>query len=146
MTQQRLTLLCSNTEHPIGVAKLLAAVGGVTDISTLQAGVLHDTLEDTDTTFQELQSKFGEKVAKIVREVRTLSLALPRTLRTARFQALVSYKSHTGYRRQESAQRRTQETSDLTCSSYVDRGQARKARRQAAQSSIPSDRVSCFMV
>ncbi len=40
--------------HPIGVAYILMKEGGVTDIPTLQAAVLHDTVEDTDTTFQQV--------------------------------------------------------------------------------------------
>ncbi|RUO96178.1 guanosine-3',5'-bis 3'-pyrophosphohydrolase MESH1-like protein, partial [Jimgerdemannia flammicorona] len=38
--------------HPIGVARLLGEAG-VTDLATLQAAVLHDTVEDTDTSFEE---------------------------------------------------------------------------------------------
>ena len=33
--------------HPIEVATMLATVGGVTDIHTLVAAILHDTIEDT---------------------------------------------------------------------------------------------------
>ncbi|NP_001187852.1 guanosine-3',5'-bis(diphosphate) 3'-pyrophosphohydrolase MESH1 [Ictalurus punctatus] len=55
--------------HPIGVARILSHEGGVTDIEVLQAAVLHDTVEDTDTTFEELEAMFGNKVAKIVQEV-----------------------------------------------------------------------------
>jgi (p)ppGpp synthase/HD superfamily hydrolase len=39
--------------HPIGVALLLAE-SGIDDIITLQAAILHDTVEDTNTTFQEV--------------------------------------------------------------------------------------------
>jgi guanosine-3',5'-bis(diphosphate) 3'-pyrophosphohydrolase len=35
----------------------------------IQAAVLHDTVEDTDTTFEELEAKFGAEVCQIVREV-----------------------------------------------------------------------------
>ncbi|XP_061831018.1 guanosine-3',5'-bis(diphosphate) 3'-pyrophosphohydrolase MESH1 [Nerophis lumbriciformis] len=55
--------------HPIGVARILSHEGGVTDIQTLQAALLHDTLEDTDTKPEELETKFGAIVAHIVREV-----------------------------------------------------------------------------
>ncbi|WP_425495023.1 HD domain-containing protein [Pandoraea commovens] len=55
--------------HPIAVAHLLATVGEVRDTSVLQAAVLHDTLEDTHTTVEELRSHFGERVARIVEEV-----------------------------------------------------------------------------
>jgi len=55
--------------HPIEVAELLARVGGVDDLVTLQAAVLHDTLEDTDTTPQELEAAFGAEVRRVVEEV-----------------------------------------------------------------------------
>lgn len=55
--------------HPIEVAELLARVGGVTDIATLQAAILHDTLEDTQTTAEELDAAFGVEVRRIVEEV-----------------------------------------------------------------------------
>jgi len=55
--------------HPIAVANILANEAGVTDASTLAAALLHDTIEDTDTTVQELQSAFGKEIASIVMEV-----------------------------------------------------------------------------
>ncbi|XP_014264849.2 guanosine-3',5'-bis(diphosphate) 3'-pyrophosphohydrolase MESH1 [Maylandia zebra] len=55
--------------HPIGVARILSHEGGVTDIEVLQAALLHDTVEDTDTTPAELEAKFGVTVARIVQEV-----------------------------------------------------------------------------
>ncbi|XP_062845911.1 guanosine-3',5'-bis(diphosphate) 3'-pyrophosphohydrolase MESH1 [Trichomycterus rosablanca] len=55
--------------HPIGVARILSYEGGITDIEVLQAALLHDTVEDTDTTFEELKAKFGDTVARIVQEV-----------------------------------------------------------------------------
>jgi guanosine-3',5'-bis(diphosphate) 3'-pyrophosphohydrolase len=51
------------------VAELIARVGGVADLAVLQAAVLHDTLEDTETTREELAARFGEAVAGIVAEV-----------------------------------------------------------------------------
>ena len=55
--------------HPIEVAELLARVGGVTDLVTLQGGILHDTIEDTDTSPQELEREFGADVRRVVEEV-----------------------------------------------------------------------------
>ncbi len=55
--------------HPIALATLLAVTGGVDDIAVLQAAILHDTVEDTDTSFEELAQRFGTKVADIVAEV-----------------------------------------------------------------------------
>ena len=46
----------------IGVASILINEGGITDLDVLQAAILHDTLEDTETTVDELRSQFGEKV------------------------------------------------------------------------------------
>jgi GTP diphosphokinase / guanosine-3',5'-bis(diphosphate) 3'-diphosphatase len=55
--------------HPIAVAAVLAIEGDVTDRATLVAAILHDTVEDTETTFQELSGQFGEDVSNLVREV-----------------------------------------------------------------------------
>lgn len=55
--------------HPIEVAELLARIAGVTDLVTLQAAILHDTLEDTNTTPQELEEAFGADVRGVVEEV-----------------------------------------------------------------------------
>jgi len=55
--------------HPIMVVELLAGVGRVTDLETLQAGMLHDTIEDTDTTADELEEHFGHTVRSLVLEV-----------------------------------------------------------------------------
>ncbi|XP_032415954.1 guanosine-3',5'-bis(diphosphate) 3'-pyrophosphohydrolase MESH1 [Xiphophorus hellerii] len=55
--------------HPIGVARILSYEGGVTEIEVLQAALLHDTVEDTDTTPEELVDRFGPIVARIVQEV-----------------------------------------------------------------------------
>lgn len=55
--------------HPISVAEVLARVGGVTDLAILQAAVLHDTLEDTQTTPQELRGRFGQQVCALVQEL-----------------------------------------------------------------------------
>lgn len=54
--------------HPIVVAETLARFG-VTDPVTLQAAVLHDTLEDTETTAEELEAVFGSEVRDVVLEV-----------------------------------------------------------------------------
>jgi guanosine-3',5'-bis(diphosphate) 3'-pyrophosphohydrolase len=55
--------------HPIDVATMLATVGGVTDWDILAAAVLHDTVEDTDTTPGELEREFGPMVTSLVMEV-----------------------------------------------------------------------------
>jgi guanosine-3',5'-bis(diphosphate) 3'-pyrophosphohydrolase len=55
--------------HPIEVAHLLASVGGVTDVVVLVAAVLHDTIEDTRTTCEELEHRFGREVRSLVEEM-----------------------------------------------------------------------------
>jgi guanosine-3',5'-bis(diphosphate) 3'-pyrophosphohydrolase len=55
--------------HPLDLAHVLWFEGAVTDPEILAAALLHDTLEDTQTTLQELQGEFGERVAGIVMEV-----------------------------------------------------------------------------
>jgi guanosine-3',5'-bis(diphosphate) 3'-pyrophosphohydrolase len=54
--------------HPIEVAEHLSTVGGITDEDILIAALLHDTVEDTDTTREEIAEWFGENVASLVME------------------------------------------------------------------------------
>lgn len=55
--------------HPIALADLLANEVGIDDERVLVAAILHDTLEDTETTVQELTREFGQEIADIVFEV-----------------------------------------------------------------------------
>ena len=55
--------------HPIALTTVLANEGGVEDERVLIAAILHDTLEDTATTEQELVREFGREIADIVLEV-----------------------------------------------------------------------------
>jgi GTP diphosphokinase / guanosine-3',5'-bis(diphosphate) 3'-diphosphatase len=55
--------------HPIAVANVLANEAYVTDPVILAAALLHDTIEDTDTTADELTAEFGPGIAEIVLEV-----------------------------------------------------------------------------
>jgi guanosine-3',5'-bis(diphosphate) 3'-pyrophosphohydrolase len=66
--------------HPIEVAEILARVGLVTDGMVLQSAVLHDTIEDTLTTAEELEGAFGPDVRYIVEEV-TDDKSLPKAER-----------------------------------------------------------------
>ena len=50
--------------HPLSVAKLLVDYGF--DYSTICAALLHDTVEDTDYTIEELKEDFGEEIALLV--------------------------------------------------------------------------------
>jgi len=66
--------------HPLEVANLLANVGDVDDIDVLIAAILHDTVEDTVTTPDEITERFGDKVRGYVLEV-TDDKSLPKQRR-----------------------------------------------------------------
>jgi (p)ppGpp synthase/HD superfamily hydrolase len=53
--------------HPVAVAKLIKAYGGSDDL--VRAAELHDTIEDTGSTWDDIASRFGEKVADVVTEL-----------------------------------------------------------------------------
>lgn len=55
--------------HLVEVADILWNEGGITDEDVLIAGILHDTLEDTNTTPQEIEERFGSTVLQYVEEV-----------------------------------------------------------------------------
>jgi len=64
--------------HPLMLAHVLSAEGGVSDAATLCAALLHDTIEDTDTQADEVAREFGDEIATLVMEVtddRTLAKA-----------------------------------------------------------------------
>lgn len=66
--------------HPIALANVLCNEGGITDEDVLCAALLHDTVEDTETTPEELTKLFGKTISNIVMEV-TDDKALPKTER-----------------------------------------------------------------
>lgn len=53
--------------HPIEVATLLTE-NGITDVSVIISALLHDTLEDTQTTLNEIFDEFGSAISRIVLE------------------------------------------------------------------------------
>jgi len=55
--------------HPIALAQVLCNEAGVEDAEVLAAAVLHDTIEDTETTEDELTAAFGSVIASTVAEV-----------------------------------------------------------------------------
>jgi guanosine-3',5'-bis(diphosphate) 3'-pyrophosphohydrolase len=55
--------------HPIDLANVLVQEGRVRDTTVLIAAILHDTLEDTQTTPDELAAAFGGEIRDIVMEV-----------------------------------------------------------------------------
>jgi GTP diphosphokinase / guanosine-3',5'-bis(diphosphate) 3'-diphosphatase len=54
--------------HPIALANILSK-RGIVDENVLCAAILHDTIEDTETTEKELIEEFGKKITYIVLEV-----------------------------------------------------------------------------
>ena len=64
--------------HPISLANVLANEAGIVDEDVIVAAILHDTVEDTATTFEEVEREFGATVRALVVEVtdnKTLSKA-----------------------------------------------------------------------
>ncbi|HUE27975.1 MAG TPA: bifunctional (p)ppGpp synthetase/guanosine-3',5'-bis(diphosphate) 3'-pyrophosphohydrolase, partial [Solirubrobacteraceae bacterium] len=57
--------------HPVGVAKICA--GMRLDTDTLCAALLHDTVEDTSASLEEVQESFGEEIASLVDGVTKLT-------------------------------------------------------------------------
>jgi len=62
--------------HLLKVTQVLIEVEGENDLYTLQASLLHDVLEDTSITAEELSQKFSPEVATIVEEL-TDNMELP---------------------------------------------------------------------
>ena len=48
---------------------MVCVLGALAKLVFLQAAVLHDTVEDTDTSYEELEKTFGPEVKGIVNEV-----------------------------------------------------------------------------
>ena len=69
--------------HPIRVALQLAEIADVTDPEILAGALLHDTIEDTDTTAEELEIHFGPRVRRLVEAV-TDDKSLPKPVRKQR--------------------------------------------------------------
>jgi (p)ppGpp synthase/HD superfamily hydrolase len=55
--------------HYLDVLSILENEYKVTDPDLLTAAVLHDTLEDTNTTYEELEKTFSKEIADLVQEV-----------------------------------------------------------------------------
>lgn len=66
--------------HPLEVASLLTNVGRIDDTDIITAALLHDTVEDTGVTVDEIEKEFGSGVAGYVREV-TDDKSLPKAER-----------------------------------------------------------------
>jgi guanosine-3',5'-bis(diphosphate) 3'-pyrophosphohydrolase len=55
--------------HPIAVANLLVQTGNISDPKVIASAFLHDTIEDTRTTKEELKTEFGAVIAELVAEL-----------------------------------------------------------------------------
>ncbi|KPJ88828.1 MAG: phosphohydrolase [Gammaproteobacteria bacterium SG8_11] len=55
--------------HPISLANILCNEAHITDVQVICGALLHDTIEDTDTTPEELEALFGAEITNIVLEV-----------------------------------------------------------------------------
>jgi len=55
--------------HPISLLKVLVTEANITNEVVLVSALLHDTVEDTNTTFEEIEKNFGVDIAEIVKEV-----------------------------------------------------------------------------
>src|SRR5512137_1593333 len=66
--------------HLITVAETLWIIGGIREVTTLVAGILHDIVEDTDTSLEELEREFGPEISGIVSEL-TDDKELPQLVR-----------------------------------------------------------------
>ena len=66
--------------HPLALANVLSNEAGITDSVVICAALLHDTIEDTETTLEELQAGFGKVIASVVLAV-TDDKALPKAER-----------------------------------------------------------------
>ncbi|MEQ1683480.1 MAG: HD domain-containing protein [Burkholderiaceae bacterium] len=76
--------------HPLALARVLAVEGGIVDVATLCAALLHDTIEDTETTGEEIEGEFGPEVRHLVEDV-TDDKSLPKAERK---RAQVDHAAH----------------------------------------------------
>jgi GTP diphosphokinase / guanosine-3',5'-bis(diphosphate) 3'-diphosphatase len=58
-------------QHPLGVARILAELHA--DDATIAAALIHDVVEDTETAVEEVQSEFGDEIARLVEGVTKLT-------------------------------------------------------------------------
>jgi guanosine-3',5'-bis(diphosphate) 3'-pyrophosphohydrolase len=94
--------------HPIEVAETLWMIGGVRDLMTVIGAILHDTLEDTDTSVGEIETVFGKEIGRLVDEV-TDQKKLPKA---ARKQTQIRNAPH------KSVRAKQLKLADLSCNVY----------------------------
>ena len=66
--------------HPIALMSVLCVEAGISDAGILSVAALHDTIEDTETTQEEIQAAFGMEIAMLVAEM-TDDKSLPKAER-----------------------------------------------------------------
>ncbi len=66
--------------HPISLANILCNEAHITDVEIICGALLHDTVEDTNTTPNELEEEFGSSIKNIVMDV-TDDMTLPKDVR-----------------------------------------------------------------
>lgn len=79
--------------HCLEVASKIAAIGGIADEAILAAAVLHDVVEDTSATLDDVRTRFGAEVAGYVAEV-TDDKSLPKAERKRQQVVNAAKKSH----------------------------------------------------
>ncbi len=79
--------------HPIAVANVLANEAGITDPVVLAAALLHDTIEDTETSQPELVAEFGPAIGAVVAEVTDDK----RLLKAERKRLQIEHAAHISY-------------------------------------------------
>lgn len=55
--------------HPIGVAAILTEQGQITDTDVIAAALLHDTVEDCDVSFADIEAQFGPKIWLVIEDL-----------------------------------------------------------------------------
>ena len=82
--------------HPLAVAKIL--IDNDMDYATIIAGLLHDVVEDTPYTIEDMKKKFGSTVAKLVWSTATKVCRYKRNLATTNVKCAHSKSNATGAR------------------------------------------------
>jgi guanosine-3',5'-bis(diphosphate) 3'-pyrophosphohydrolase len=67
-TQKRKDHETPYINHPLEVTEILVTAGKIRDAEVLAAAALHDTIEDTETSAEELRTAFGDRVMSLVKE------------------------------------------------------------------------------
>lgn len=75
--------------HPLRVCLRLALEGKVTDQEVLSAAVLHDLIEDTPTDYEDIEERFGKRVADMVAAL-SKDMRLPKPERTRAYLDVLS--------------------------------------------------------